>query len=382
MNTLNIPSIDLKLDEAHEVVSKLYEFQKEYPKEVRTKDYTLEDGQVWTSWVMRESVYKKKAALAPIMARGLFTQKVDNRYVIRVRGYDKFFNLTETKETQWPFIEADTTGPYEVTSKENGCIIFIVALNSERVVVTSKHSTTSVKDDLKSHSAVGYNWVIKHLASVNKTEKDLAEWLYPKKVTLVGELCDDEFEEHVLPYHGRERGLYLHGINYNTKKLNTLPSSTVLAVAKLFGFHPTAYEQLDTITELKELAVEVAKSCLYKNKETEGVVIRCQRHGDDFFFKIKNEQYLLYREYREVTKQLLDEVEKEMVLKEKVVRYRFEKTESYIKWLRQEVMRNPHQFAEYKRNRGIVDARQRFEGYWEIEQLKMKDLSISEESKN
>lgn len=79
-------------------------------------------------------------------------------------------------------------GPYEVTAKENGCIIFIAALSEDKVIVTSKHSIPSVKTDTQAHAGVGYNWVLKHLASVEKSEKDLAGWLYDKNVTLVAEV--------------------------------------------------------------------------------------------------------------------------------------------------------------------------------------------------
>lgn len=75
-----------------------------------------------------------------------------------------------------------------MTAKENGCIIFIAALSKEKVIVTSKHSIPAEKTDIKVHGGVGYNWVLKHLDSVGKTESDLAGWLFDKKVTLVSEV--------------------------------------------------------------------------------------------------------------------------------------------------------------------------------------------------
>lgn len=79
-------------------------------------------------------------------------------------------------------------GPYEVTAKENGCIIFIAALSKEKVIVTSKHSIPAIKTDEKAHAGVGYNWVLRHLDSVGKSESDLAEWLFDKSITLVAEV--------------------------------------------------------------------------------------------------------------------------------------------------------------------------------------------------
>lgn len=48
-----------------------------------------------------EDVYKKDGVL-PSKARGLFIRRVkDDGVEIVVRGYDKFFNIGETKRTQW-----------------------------------------------------------------------------------------------------------------------------------------------------------------------------------------------------------------------------------------------------------------------------------------
>jgi tRNA splicing ligase len=80
-----------------------------------------------------------------------------------------------------------------VTAKENGCIIFIAALSKEKVIVTSKHSIPAVKTDEKAHAGVGFNWALKHLDSVGKTESDLAEWLFDKSITLVAEV---DFENY------------------------------------------------------------------------------------------------------------------------------------------------------------------------------------------
>lgn len=100
MANIDIPTIDLKQDQIQSVVEKLYEIKKGTSKDLRSKDFTLEDGQVWTSWTMRESVYKKKADSLPTMARGIFTQNIRGDHFIKVRGYDKFFNVLETTATQ------------------------------------------------------------------------------------------------------------------------------------------------------------------------------------------------------------------------------------------------------------------------------------------
>jgi tRNA ligase len=91
---------------ANHIVRELYAISnsenKKKAKAVRHKDFQLPlSGVTLTSWNMRESDYKSDPCPFPLMARGLFTRKTEEEgYVIVVRGYDKFFNLGETKYTQ------------------------------------------------------------------------------------------------------------------------------------------------------------------------------------------------------------------------------------------------------------------------------------------
>ncbi|KAI8987648.1 RNA ligase-domain-containing protein [Mycotypha africana] len=342
MSIANIPVINFDAERNDEVIKELYEIKSNLPKELRCKDYILENGQIWTSWTVRESVYRKKYASFPTMARGLFTQVTndDQQYIV-ARGYDKFFNILETGFTQWPALFKDTEGPYEITAKENGCIIFIAALTPAEVVVTSKHAIPAVKTDPTAHGGVGYNWLLRHLSLVGKTEKDLAEWLYDKRITLIAELCDDEFEQHILPYTGKDRGLYLHGINYNTHDLNTLPASTVQQVAIDFGFHTIDYHLFDNISQVKEFGENMQQIGLYKEREVEGVVVR-------------------------FTNAMLESKDGDVRIIEpkKTLKLNYEKTQYYIEWLRKRVVSNPDWFKNYKAQKGIIFVRQEFEKFW------------------
>jgi tRNA ligase len=90
----------------NDVVSALYDIanstDKKKAKAVRAKDFDLKlEGIALTSWNMRESDYKSDPCPFPLMARGLFTRKTaEGENLIVLRGYDKFFNLGETKYTQ------------------------------------------------------------------------------------------------------------------------------------------------------------------------------------------------------------------------------------------------------------------------------------------
>ncbi|ORZ17775.1 RNA ligase-domain-containing protein [Absidia repens] len=376
-------------EQDHQVIEALYTLQQEKPKELRHKGFQV-NGSEWISWTMRDHLYKKYRY--PTQARGLFTMRqADGRHVVKVRGYDKFFNINETEVTQWHVLEKETHGPYDITAKENGCIIFIAAASSTDLIATSKHTIPEPKDSQSSHGGMGYRWLLQHLASVNCAPESLAAWLHHHRVTLVAELCDDDFEEHVVPYR-TDRGLYLHGINFNTTTLRTWPIQQVHQVAKQFGFRTVATRPIPDLPSVRRLANTIQQNTTgvltwmdeEEARESEGIVIRCRRrrqqqqHDEDFFFKVKNDTYLVYREYREVTKALVEVVTDDtnndrprVIFKTaggagagKKPKIRFEKTLYYVPWLRARVLDHPEWFYQYASNKGVVAVRQAFEKDW------------------
>ena len=141
------------------------------------------------SYNIQEYAFRQPGYL-PINARGLFVRK-DNGKIV-VRGYDKFFNIGEVEQTKWPFLESMTTGPYELTLKENGCIIFVASIDGH-VLVTSKHAFGPRDDASKkpAHSEKGEEWLDRHLQGVSN-RKELSAFLEQNDVTAV-------FEVDILP---------------------------------------------------------------------------------------------------------------------------------------------------------------------------------------
>lgn len=128
------------------------------------------------------------------------------------------------------------------------------------------------------------------------------------------QLCDDDFEEHVLPYPPDQSGLYLHGINESTKLFKTLPPATVDAFAEEWGFITTKSLVMDSIPEVKAFTDEISKTGMWKGEAIEGFVVRTHvvdppkrvsaesaspyAAGSTFFFKVKfDEPYLMYRDW-------------------------------------------------------------------------------------
>ena len=306
------------------------------------------------SWKFNEWEYSKPRPLTSA-ARGLFTVN-DER--IAVRGYDKFFNVNEVDVTRRETLSKDTKGPYEVTLKENGCIIFLSGLADGEIVVCSKHSTGVRDGTYKNHALEGEARLITQLLALNKTTHDLGRYLYQYNLTAVAELCDDEFEEHVLPYSKEQSGLYLHGLNYNTIKFKTVAMDKVEDFATTWGFKSVEYFLHDSFDSLFTMLDKAAESGCYNGREVEGFVIRCKNTSDeDFFFKYKFEEpYLLYRQLRELTKKFLNGTPIEDL---KVKKNRFI-SRKYLKFIEPLFAANSNLAEDYANGHGIVKVRKLF----------------------
>ena len=311
------------------------------------------------SWRFNDWDYKKSDL--PTYARGLFTTKrKDGTPEIVVRGYDKFFNVGETKLTEWDDVEKNTIGPYELSVKENGCIIFMSGLEDGTLLVCSKHSTGVRSDVELSHAQAGERWAEKHLAAVGKSTKDLALELRRLNVTAVAELCDDSFEEHVLEYPPEMAGLYLHGMNSNLPEFATWSGSEVHAFADQWGLKKAQYEMMQTLDEVKPFLDKCAETGSWAGRDTEGFVIRCKRkllHDksyQDWFFKYKfDEPYLMYRQWREATKSVI-------AGKPPKIKKHKQITEQYLHYARRRLVQDPKLAKRYNANHGIIAMRDGF----------------------
>ncbi|KAI9145139.1 RNA ligase-domain-containing protein [Paraphysoderma sedebokerense] len=328
-------------------------------KTVRKTEYThAPTGIQVLSWAANEFMFYKDPCPLPTHARGLFTRKLPSSsdYQIVVRGYNKFFNIGETTTTRWDWIQKNTTGPYEITLKENGCIIFVSGLQGE-LIVTSKHSLGKNENSnaKPTHAQKGEEWLEKHLSRTGKTRKELAEVLEKYRLTAVFELADDDFEEHVLPYPPERRGLHLHGLNMNTVNFQSLPSDTVKPFAEYFGFHPVLYVIKNTIDEVQSYIEEIRSSGVVEGiGAVEGFVVRTHTlESSDFFFKVKfDEPYLMYREWRECTQRLLSD--------QNVTKIKYPLTRNYLVWVKNMIKKRPDLFREYKQQKGIIKVRDLF----------------------
>ncbi|KAG4305145.1 hypothetical protein PORY_001315 [Pneumocystis oryctolagi] len=359
-------NIVLRVSEtAQELISRIEKEAKKYEnnkvKPISKHTFTSENGMKIDSWRLPDFGFKKPSKVV-MDIRGLFsTTNEENIHKIVIRGYNKFFAVDEVKITKWEMLEKLTKGPYTLTLKENGCIIFISALSDISLVISSKHSMGPSASGTSNHAQMGEIWLDRHLSSVGRTREQLARVLWEKNVTLVSELCDDSFEEHIIEYPPEKRGLYLHGINKNESFFSTAPFDEVYSFGIEWGFMQVDFTVFQTLSELKRFLQESEKTKTYQGKEIEGFVIRCKSKSfeedvcfNDFFFKYKfKEPYFLYRRWREITHSIISDT------------YTFnnrdlEITKEYVKWVRLLLKKEPELAVKYKQNHGIVALRKRF----------------------
>ena len=88
------------------------------------------------------------------------------------------------------------------------------------------------------------------------------------------QLCNDNFEENVLPYSAENTGLHLHGINECSWHFQTQPTAVLDAFAREWGFIPTASFELPSLQEVKAFTKEVGRSSVWNGEALEGFVVR------------------------------------------------------------------------------------------------------------
>jgi tRNA ligase len=209
-----------------QLIAHLHSLHKKSPKLVKPVQHVAPAAPEITveSWKMNEFKYYDIPSPFPTLARGLFSVEEkgekdgQSRYRIVARGYDKFFNIGEVPWTtvrssfpptspicfltflsfhKWSSLETHTKPPYTLTLKSNGCIIFIAALSSSKLLVTSKHSIGPLQGIPESHAQAGERWLRHHLEQVDKTTEQLAEVLWEKNWTAVAEVsCPFSCADH------------------------------------------------------------------------------------------------------------------------------------------------------------------------------------------
>lgn len=178
----------------------------------------------------------------------------------------------------------------------------------------------------------------------------------------------------MLPYSPEKTGLHLHGLNRCTRTFHTLSHDAVDQFAEEWGFIRTPSITLSTIEEVQTFTSSVSKTGEWEGEPVEGFVVRTHitkkdRNtpydvGNTFFFKVKfDEPYMMYRDWREVTKALLSQQAKGAKMNPKSLpksKMKRPETVEYVNWVIMDIQQHPALYSEYTKNKGIIATRERF----------------------
>ncbi|EJD39063.1 hypothetical protein AURDEDRAFT_171860 [Auricularia subglabra TFB-10046 SS5] len=150
----------------------------------------------------------------------------------------------------WLSLRQYTSPLFYVSAKITGCLIMLSALSPESLLITTKYSFGD-----GSHVAAGERWLDTQLERLDRTRRQLAEYLWYHDWTLMCELCDEMLEQYVFPIPYEQLGLNLHGINKCATSFETEDPDVVEKCAREWGFNPVYCVAADSHTSLDDIVV-------------------------------------------------------------------------------------------------------------------------------
>ena len=215
-------------------------------------------------------------------ARGLF---LNSQGDVVMRGFDKFFNLGETKQTSLDNVLEHMTYPARVEMKENGFLGLIGATEQEGMFhFYSKSGQTN-------YSPLIEKAFLRDLPDPH-TRHEIWQTMRAHDVTVACEIVDAESDQHIIHYD-KSRLYYLHAIHNHVEFAIDTQADSLLNT--LFPYRPDRYMIQDE-TGLRQALHDAALS------SREGVVIY---GADGYMVKVKSALYLQSKRLRPVLENIL-----------------------------------------------------------------------------
>ena len=215
-------------------------------------------------------------------ARGLFLNSAGD---VVMRGFDKFFNLGENKQTSLDNVLEHMTYPARVEMKENGFLGLIGATEQEGIFrFYSKSGQTD-------YSPLIEKAFLRDLPDPY-TRHEIWQTMRAHDVTVACEIVDAESDQHIIHYD-KSRLYYLHAIHNHVDFAIDTQADSLLNT--LFPYRPDWYMIQDK-TGLRQALHDAALS------SREGVVIY---GADGYMVKVKSDLYRQSKRLRPVLENIL-----------------------------------------------------------------------------
>ena len=146
-------------------------------------------GEVSSFNFTREAFKKSSWDAMTTRARGLY---LDNQTGdVRIRGYDKFFNINERDETSIQALQDTFVFPVQGYLKENGFLTLMSYIEGKGLTIATK--TTLEGDHVDIAKKVFHTLP-------DDVQKDVEQFLKDNNCTLVFECCDSQADPHIIEY--------------------------------------------------------------------------------------------------------------------------------------------------------------------------------------
>ena len=212
-------------------------------------------------------------------ARGLFIDMNTKKVV--ARGYEKFFNVNEVKETELEHLLVKFKDKHITCyKKENGFLGILSMVNDELFFASKSTNNGEFVDYFKN---------IYKESNIN--EEYLKNYLSKNDVSLVFEVIDVVHDPHIIEYEKSK--IVLLDIITNDFEFSKRTYSEVQELAKNINCEcKTIYKEFDDIRQFHKWYLEnTDEDNIYTKENIEGVVIEC----DNFMTKLKFPYYKFWK---------------------------------------------------------------------------------------
>ena len=249
------------------------------------KEVDLGDG-ISSFNFTRNAFYKKNWNEYTCKARGLFIDTVKDKVV--ARGYEKFFNINERKETELEHLLVKFKDKITCYKKENG-FLGILSLVNGKLFLASKSTNKGEFAD--------YFQKIFDDSGIDKVK--LITYLKNHDVSLAFEVIDVENDPHIIKYDKSK--IVLLDIIYNKYEFEKEPYEKVVALAKVLGCEcKTIYKEFDNVRDFHKWYLENTDEEDLSKDDIEGVVIE----SSGIMTKLKFPYYNFWKFMRRVKEQV------------------------------------------------------------------------------
>ncbi len=173
-----------------------------------------------------------------------------------------------------------------------------------------------------------------------------------------------------------------------------MPQDVVDTFADEWGFIKTLSTTLNSIEEVRTFTDSVSRAGHWEGQAVEGFVVRTHIRelpnndrpssappyaaGSTFFFKVKfDEPYMMYRDWREVTRMLLSQKGELSEKSLPISKMKRPETKQYVRWVINEIKRDRKQFDRFGKGKGIIATRERFLAWKELNKDKPESQPAS-----